>query len=128
MKVFTTAGREAEPLDPANFTGQGTLMRMLGVCESPAVNAYTVTFEAGTRTAWHTHTGTQLLLVTAGTCRFQNDGAPVQEAGVGSVISIGPGERHWHGATPHGPATHVALNVDATTDWFEKVSEEQYVG
>jgi hypothetical protein len=35
MKVFTLAGREAEPLDPANFTGQGTLVRMLGVCEGP---------------------------------------------------------------------------------------------
>ena len=128
MKVFTLAGREAEPLDPANFTGQGTLVRMLGVCEGPNINAYTVTFQAGTRTAWHTHTGTQLLLVTSGTCRFQAEGGPVQEAGVGSVVSIPPGERHWHGATPDAPATHVALNVDATTDWFEKVTDEQYAG
>lgn len=128
MKVFTTAGREAEALDPANFTGQGTLVRMLGVCEAPNINAYTVTFEAGTRTAWHTHSGTQLLLVTAGTCRFQKEGEPVQEAGVGSVISIAPGERHWHGAIRGEPATHVAMNVDATTTWLEKVTDEQYAG
>lgn len=128
MKVFTPGGREAEPLDPANFTGHGTLLRMLGVCEGPAINAYTVSFEAGTRTAWHTHTGTQLLLVTAGTCRFQNEGEPVQEAGVGTIVSIAPGERHWHGATSDAPATHVALNIDTTTDWFEKVSDEQYAG
>lgn len=128
MEVFTLAERVAEPLDPANFTGQGTLVRMLGVCEAPKINAYTVNFQAGTRTAWHTHTGTQLLLVTAGTCRFQKDGEPVHEAGVGSVVSVAPGERHWHGATPEAAATHVALNVEATTAWFEKVSDEQYAG
>jgi quercetin dioxygenase-like cupin family protein len=128
MEVFTLAGRDAEPLDPANFTGQGTLVRMLGVCEAPKINAYTVTFEPGTRTAWHTHTGTQLLLVTAGTCRVQADGGSVQEAGVGCVVGISPGERHWHGATPDAPATHVALNVDATTDWLEKVTDEEYGG
>ena len=128
MKVFKLAGREAEPLDPDNFTGLGTLVRMLGVCEGPTINAYTVTFEPGTRTAWHTHSGTQLLLVTAGTCRFQKQGEPVQEAGVGSVVSIASGERHWHGATQDERATHVALNVDAGTDWLEKVTDEQYGG
>ena len=50
----------------------------------------------------------------------------VQQAGVGSVVSIAPGERHWHGATSDAPATHVALNVDATTDWLEKVTDAQY--
>jgi quercetin dioxygenase-like cupin family protein len=128
MKVFTLEDREAELLDPANFTGRGTLVRMLDVCETPKINAYTVTFQAGTRTAWHVHTGTQLLLVTAGTCRFQGEGEPVREAGAGSVVGIAPGERHWHGATPDAPATHVALNVEATTDWFEKVTDEEYAG
>ena len=128
MKVFTPGTREAEPLDPSNFTGQGTLVRMLGVCRGPTINAYTVTFQPGTRTAWHTHTGTQLLVVTAGTCRFQKDGEPVQEAGAGSIVSIASGERHWHGATSDLPVTHVALNIDAQTDWFDKVTEEQYAG
>lgn len=128
MEVFTLAGREAEPLDPANFTGQGTLVRMLAVCEEPKTNAYTVTFQPGTRTAWHRHTGTQLLLVTDGTCKVQAEGQAVQEVGVGGVVSFAPGERHWHGATPHAPATHVALNIDATTEWFEKVTDEEYAG
>jgi len=128
MKVFTLAGREVEPLDPANFTGQGTLVRMLGVCEGPKINAYTVTFQAGTRTAWHTHTGTQLLVVTDGTCRVQAEGGPVRDVAAGDLVSFAPGERHWHGATPDAPATHVALNVDATTDWFEKVTDAEYDG
>ena len=126
MKVFTLAGREAEPLDPDNFTGQGTLVRMLGVSEDLRINAYTVTFQAGTRTAWHRHTGTQLLLVTDGTCRVQAEGRPTEDVGTGSVVCFAPGERHWHGATPDGPATHVALNVDASTEWLDKVTDQEY--
>lgn len=128
MEVFELAGREEEALDAANFTGQGTLVRMLGVSEDPKINAYTVTFEAGTRTAWHRHTGTQLLLVTDGVCRVQAEGHPVEEVGVGGVIRFSPAERHWHGATPNAPATHVAFNVDATTEWLEKVTDGEYAG
>ena len=128
MRVFHLDGRDAEPLDPANFTGTGTLVRMPGVSASPAVNAYRVRFEAGTRTAWHTHSGTQLLLVVEGTCRCRKAGGPVQEVGVGGIVSIEAGERHWHGATPDAPMTHVALNIDASTTWLEKVSDEDYAG
>ena len=126
MKVFHLGGRRAEPLDPANFTGTGTLVRMAGVSAGPAVNAYRVSFEPGTRTAWHTHSGTQLLLVTDGTCRCQRDGEPVQEVGAGGIVAIEAGERHWHGATPDAAMTHIALNIDASTTWFEKVSDEVY--
>lgn len=128
MHVFHLAGREAEPVDPANFTGTGTLVRMTGVSAGPAVNAYRVRFEAGTRTAWHTHSGTQLLLVTEGTCRCQKAGEPVQEVAEGGIVSIEPGERHWHGATPNAPMTHVALNIEASTIWLEKVGDEDYAG
>jgi quercetin dioxygenase-like cupin family protein len=128
MKVFDLAGRTPEPVDPANFTGTGTLVRMDGVSEHPRVNAYRVRFEARTRTNWHTHSGTQLLLVVEGTCRFQKAGEPVREVATGGIVSIEPGERHWHGATPDGPMTHVALNIDAATTWLEAVTDRQYGG
>jgi len=128
MKVFDHRTLVAEPVDPANFTGPGTLVRMDGVSESPSVNAYRVTFQAKTRTAWHTHSGTQLLLVVEGTCRFQKAGGGVQEVGTGGLVSIAPGERHWHGASPDGPMVHVALNIDAATTWLEKVSDREYQG
>jgi quercetin dioxygenase-like cupin family protein len=128
MKVFDLTRHAAEPLDAANFTGAGTLVRMDGVCERPTVNAYRVRFEARTRTAWHTHSGTQLLLVVEGTCRFQKEGEPVREVGDGGIVSIAAGERHWHGATPDAPMTHVALNIDAATTWLEKVTDDEYEG
>jgi quercetin dioxygenase-like cupin family protein len=128
MKAFELLGRTAEPVDGANFTGPGTLIRMDGVCERPLVHAYRVRFEPRTRTAWHTHSGTQLLLVVEGTCRYQNAGEPVREIAVGGIVSIAPGERHWHGATPDAPMTHVALNIDAATTWLEKVTDREYEG
>jgi quercetin dioxygenase-like cupin family protein len=128
MKVFHAADRRAEPLDPVNFTGTGTLVRMPGVGVNPAINAYRVSFEPGTRTAWHAHTGTQLLVVTEGICRCQKEGEPVQEVAAGDIVAIEAGERHWHGASPAGPMTHIALNIDASTTWFEKVSDEEYEG
>ena len=128
MKVFELSDHPPQPVDPANFTGDGTLVRMDGVCERPAVHAYRVSFGARTRTAWHTHSGTQLLLVVEGRCRFQNEGEPVREVGAGSVVSIAPGERHWHGASPDAPMVHVALNIDAATTWLEKVTDREYQG
>lgn len=128
MKVFDLASQPVQIVDGANFTGEGTLVRMDGVCENPHVNAYRVTFEPGTRTAWHTHSGTQLLLVVEGTCRFQKDGGAVQEIDTGGIVSIAPGERHWHGATPDARMVHVALNIDAATTWLEKVTDSEYRG
>ena len=128
MKVFELAGRPVEPVDPANFTGDGTLVRMDDVCAAPSVHAYRVTFEPGTRTAWHTHSGTQLLVVADGTCRFQKAGDSVREMAAGGIVSIAPGERHWHGATLDRAMTHVALNIDAATTWLEKVTDREYEG
>ncbi|HSH76369.1 MAG TPA: cupin domain-containing protein [Longimicrobiales bacterium] len=128
MKTFELAGRDVEPVDPANFTGGGTLVRMTGVSQAPNVNAYRVTFEPGARTAWHTHTGPQLLLVTEGTCRCQTDGGAIEEVAAGGLVSFEPGERHWHGATPEEPMTHVAINIEASTTWLDQVSDEEYVG
>lgn len=128
MRTFHLTGRAAETVDPNTFTGAGTLVRLDGVCERPSVNAYRVRFEARTRTNWHTHSGTQLLLVVEGTCRFQSEGGAVQEVHAGGIVSIAPGESHWHGATPDAPMTHVALNIDAATTWLEPVTDAQYEG
>jgi quercetin dioxygenase-like cupin family protein len=128
MRVFDLEALHTEPVDPANFTGPGTLVRMEGVSDGPRVNAYRVSFAPRTRTAWHTHSGTQLLVVVEGTCRFQKEGSAVQEVGTGGLVSIAPEERHWHGASPDAPMVHVALNIDAATTWLEKVTDREYQG
>jgi quercetin dioxygenase-like cupin family protein len=92
------------------------------------MNMYRVTFPPSARTAWHAHTGVQLLLIVEGRCRVQKAGEPIQEVAAGGAVRIEPGERHWHGAARDAPMTHLALNIDTTTEWFERVSDAEYAG
>ena len=88
-----------------------------------------VTFEAGARTAWHTHPLGQTLIVTAGCGRAQHWGGAIEEIRPGDVIWIPPGEKHWHGAAPTTAMTHIAIQEQLdgkAVDWMEKVSDEQY--
>jgi quercetin dioxygenase-like cupin family protein len=88
-----------------------------------------VTFEAGARTAWHTHPLGQTLIVTSGCGRAQREGGPIEEIRPGDVVWFEPGERHWHGALPTTAMTHIAIaeRLDGkAVDWMEKVSDEQY--
>jgi quercetin dioxygenase-like cupin family protein len=83
-------------------------------------STYRVTFQPAARTAWHSHSGVQLLLVIEGRCRVQKAGEPVHEVAAGGAIRIEPGERHCHGAATDGPMTHLALNIDAATECYRR--------
>jgi quercetin dioxygenase-like cupin family protein len=90
-----------------------------------------VTFEPGSRTAWHTHPLGQTLVVTAGLGWAQREGGPVEEIRPGDVIWFPPGEKHWHGATATTAMTHMAIQEQLdgkAVDWMEHVSDEQYGG
>jgi len=59
----------------------------------------------------------------------QSWGGPVEQIRPGDVVSISPGEKHWHGATPTTAMSHIAIQdqLDGkTADWMEEVSDEQY--
>ena len=88
-----------------------------------------VTFEPGARTAWHTHPLGQTLYVVGGVGRVQMEGGPVQEIRPGDVVWIPANTKHWHGAAPDTPMTHLALaeQLDGqVVTWLEQVSETQY--
>lgn len=90
-----------------------------------------VTFEPGSRTAWHTHPLGQILIVTTGCGLAQCWDGPVEEIHPGDVVWIPPGEKHWHGATTTTAMTHIAIQEQLdgkTVNWMEKVSDEQYQG
>lgn len=127
MELFQSRDHQPQPADPERFTGDATMARM-DLVERPEVRMYRVAFQPSARTAWHAHSGSQLLLVIEGRCRLQKEGEPVQEVAAGGAIRIDAGERHWHGAAVDAPMTHLALNLDAATEWFEKVTDAQYAG
>ena len=88
-----------------------------------------VTFEAGARTAWHTHPLGQTLIVTAGLGWAQRWGGPKEAIRPGDVIWFPPGEKHWHGAAAATAMTHIAIveELDGkSADWLERVGDEQY--
>ncbi len=126
MEVFRTLEAGWEPADPANFTGQGRLKRVVWANAEPRVKIFRVQFEAGARTNWHTHSGPQLLFIVEGRCRVCKAGEPPVEVDAGDVVRIAPGEKHWHGAAPGGRMTHIAVNVDAATTWLEAVTDADY--
>lgn len=128
MELFLTADHPQHNADPNTFTGQATIARVDGVSRDPDINVYRVLFQPSARTAWHSHSGQQILLILKGTCYLQREGASIQELSAGDVARVDSGERHWHGASPNEPMVHLAVNVDLTTDWFEQVTDQQYTG
>lgn len=86
-------------------------------------------FEPGARSNWHTHPLGQTLIVTSGKGWTQCEGGPIVELNAGDILWCPPNHRHWHGATPTSPMTHIAIQeaLDGkVVDWMEKVTDEQY--
>jgi quercetin dioxygenase-like cupin family protein len=111
------------------FTGAVRIDPLFEAHAPARVGGASVTFEPGARTAWHTHPLGQTLIVTAGCGWVQRWGGSIEEIRPGDVVSIPPGEKHWHGAASTTAMTHIAIQeyLDGkAADWMEKVSDEQY--
>jgi len=126
MKIFRAAQIPSSDGDPNTFTGTVTRTTLASDTAGTPVNVYRVEFEPGARTHWHTHDGPQWLFVVEGRIRVQKQGELTIEVGAGDAVVIQPGERHWHGATSTERGAHLAVNVDAKTNWMEPVTDEQY--
>ncbi|CAN2533473.1 MAG TPA: cupin domain-containing protein [Methylosinus sp.] len=129
MDIQRIGSRPSAKAQPEYFTGVVRLDPLIEAPEPARVRAVNVTFEAGARTAWHTHPLGQTLIVTSGLGWAQRWGGPVEEIRPGDVIWFSPGEKHWHGATPTTAMAHLAIQeaLDGNTaDWLEPVSDEQY--
>lgn len=98
-----------------------------------AVFLANVTFEPGCRNNWHIHHaktgGGQLLICTAGEGWYQEEGKDAVELKEGSVITIPPEVKHWHGAKKDSWFSHIAVEVpgeETYNQWCEEVSDEEY--
>jgi quercetin dioxygenase-like cupin family protein len=112
------------------FTGAVYLDAVAAPSESSRLQAVSVHFTPGARTAWHTHPFGQTIYVTEGVCLCQSRGAPVELINAGERVFFEPGEEHWHGAPPHRFMTHLAIHqVDDqgnAATWGDKVTDEEY--
>ncbi len=123
-------GSQPSATPPAEyFTGTVRLDALFTSPEPARANGASVTFEPGSRTAWHTHPLGQTLIVTAGSGLAQRWGGPIEQIRPGDVVWFPPGEKHWHGASKTTAMTHIAIQerLDGkVVDWLEHVSDEQY--
>ena len=130
MVEIKRSGSQPSEKGPADyFTGAVRIDPLNNPPEPARVSMALVTFEAGARTAWHTHPLGQTLIVTSGCGWVQRDGGPIEEIRPGDVIWFAPEEKHWHGASPTTAMSHIAiqekLNGSPVT-WMEHVSDDQY--
>ena len=96
---------------------------------SGALSGATVTFEPGARTAWHTHPLGQTILIMTGFGLVQRHGGPIEAVRPGDIVFFSPGEKHWHGASPHCAMSHLAIaekQNGEVVSWLEHVTDEQY--
>ena len=130
MQTIFRADSQPSSKGPAeNFTGNVTVAPLFPPDASAPYSGAYVTFEAGARSAWHTHPAGQRLIVTAGVGLTQEWGGRVQEINAGDSVWCPPGVKHWHGASPTTAMTHIALTNtvnNKAVEWMEKVTDEQY--
>src|SRR5260221_13897251 len=121
MKIFRGDAVPFAPADVSSFTGSARTKRLAVDEAAVPVHVYRVEFDAGGRTNWHTHSGPQWLFIVDGRVRVQKWGESPLDLSSGDAGVIHPGEKHWHGAAHGGSGAHIAVNVNATTEWLEPV-------
>ena len=94
------------------------------------LNASSVHFTPGARTAWHTHPNGQTIYILEGVALAQRRGGPIEVIHPGDSVFFEPGEEHWHGAAATRFMTHLAmLEVDDegnAATWGNHVTDEEY--
>lgn len=111
-----------------NFTGDVWLSAVTKEKELnvPMAN---VTFAPGCRNSWHSHTGGQILIATAGIGYYQERGKAARRLFPGDIVEIAPGVEHWHGAAPDSWFAHIAISCNPNINkpmWLQPVTDEEY--
>jgi quercetin dioxygenase-like cupin family protein len=130
MKILGNAERGCRRGPEDWFTGAVWVDAVIDL-ETPArLSASLVTFSPGARTHWHTHPLGQTLYVLSGLGWAQLDGQPAQAIRPGDVVSIAPGENHWHGAEADHTMVHLAMQEKDESGspvvWGRAVTDEEY--
>jgi quercetin dioxygenase-like cupin family protein len=112
------------------FTGAVYIDTVTTPTEPSRLQAVSVHFTPGARTAWHTHPIGQTIYITEGVGIAQRRGGPVEVIRPGDRVFFESGEEHWHGAAPDRFMTHLAmLEVDDegnNATWGDHVTDEEY--
>ena len=114
------------------FTGASYVNPLTEPGHAPVFLA-NVTFEPGCRNNWHIHHATsgggQVLICTAGSGWYQEEGHDAVSLEPGNVIFTRAGTKHWHGAKADSWFSHIALGVpgeNSSNEWLQPVDDAHY--
>jgi 4-carboxymuconolactone decarboxylase len=124
MQIARAGDGSYEQGDAERFTGQVSLSP--GLPAPGGIGMTVVHFSAGARTHWHAHAGGQLLFGVSGRGRVRTRGEPAYRHTPGDIVSVAPGEWHYHGAEPDSPMAHVSVNLGGPPEWGDPVSDDEY--
>ena len=127
--ISRSATRTPYEAPAEHFTGKARVVPLLFPTAPARASAAYVIFTPGARTDWHTHPLGQTLVVTEGSGLIQFWGGPIQRIERGDVVTIPPGQKHWHGASATATLTHLAIQEQLdgkSVAWLEKVTDTQY--
>ena len=112
------------------FTGTVYIDAVVTPSEPSRLQAASVHFTPGARTAWHTHPNGQTIYVTEGIGLCQRRDGPIEVIRPGDRVFFEPDEDHWHGAAPNRFMTHLAMQQvneeGSAVTWGEHVTDEEY--
>jgi len=108
--------------DAANYTGQTSRMDIKDMALGRR------RFEAGARSAWHTHPAGQLLFVEQGRLRVQRKGEPFKDLAPGESDFTVANVPHWHGAAPGQFVVQASISFGGIGPWLERVTDDEYLG
>jgi len=111
MKIERNGSRPSTKGPQDYFSGSVRVEPVFQVGDPMRLNAGSVTFEPGARTAWHTHPLGQTLIITAGLGWVQTEGGSIEEVRPGDVVWFPPGEKHWHGAKKDTALSHITITT-----------------
>lgn len=112
------------------YTGVGIAEMLFLANEESSLTGAEITFEPGSRTAWHNHPNGQYLIVTSGIGWVQARGEKKRVIKAGDVVWTPPGVFHWHGATTVHALRHIAVwafEGDSGGELQEHVSDADYL-
>lgn len=120
MKVIRMSQVPKQQLTSPIFTGGPVTAQPLVTPQmGNYFNVSLVNFTKGARNKLHFHTSDQILIVTAGRGIVATEQEEVA-VGVGDVIHIPAGEKHWHGATQDSEFSHIyVISRDSKTSQLE---------
>lgn len=121
MRVLKIEELPKQPMGTATaidgWTGgevKRTRQELIADTQSDNFRCNVVNFSAGATTGWHAHDSDQILVVTAGRGIVANE-TEQREIGVGDVVHIKAGERHWHGAKADTTLSHITVTTSGAT-------------